>query len=87
MDQEMTTVASPDIRVKATSPDSNRAVLEQSIVLSDSGRLDEGSSIRGGELERDSQEVGRETVREPLMCHDVCPSPFSIISFAIWLAK
>ncbi|OXG40718.1 palmitoyltransferase AKR1 [Cryptococcus neoformans Bt15] len=71
MDQEMTTVASPDIMAVATSPDSNRAVLEQSSVLPGSCRADEGSSIGGGELERDSQEVGRETIREPLMYHDL----------------
>lgn len=75
----MTTVASPDIMAVATSPDSNRAVLEQSLVLPGPGRADEGSSIGGGELERDSQEVGRETIREPLMYHDVCPNFFHYI--------
>lgn len=79
VDQEMATVASPDIRVTAASPDSNRAVFEQSIALSGAGKTDEGSSNRGEEPERDSQEVGRETIREPLMYNDVCPSFLSCI--------
>lgn len=70
----MATVASPDIRVTAASPDSNRAVFEQSIAFSGAGKTDGGSSNRGEEPERDSQEVGRETIREPLMYNDVCPS-------------
>ncbi|WVQ82594.1 palmitoyltransferase AKR1 [Cryptococcus sp. DSM 104549] len=63
----MATPSSP--RLTPGSPDSTRAVLEQSTVLSDGG-LQDGDPL-SAETERDSAEVGRETIRDSPMYNDL----------------